>query len=142
MKKKQFLRNWVFFPKLWFSSFCNFATKCCRPQIFPTISSVKSSSLSLKYQRFTTLGFKDIETRKIEFGKKTQFLKKQVFFHRTLVLSFRVRYTTLLRFTLSHYISNIQLFKVNQTNLTNLTGIKRFHNFKFYTMSQRLFSTF
>ena len=42
--------------------------------IFQTINSVKSNSLSLKYQRFTPSGCKDIRVRKCEFVAKTQFL--------------------------------------------------------------------
>ena len=33
-----------------------------------------SNSLSLKYQRFTASGLKDIRIRKFEFVTKTQFL--------------------------------------------------------------------
>ena len=35
---------------------------------------VRSKNISLKYQRFTTLGSKDIGIRKSEFVTKTQFL--------------------------------------------------------------------
>ena len=41
---------------------------------FQTTTSVKPNNISLKYQKFTTLGSKDIETRKSEFVAKTQFL--------------------------------------------------------------------
>jgi len=34
--------------------------------------SVRSNDISLKYQRFTTLGFKDIGIRKLEFVAKNQ----------------------------------------------------------------------
>ena len=38
------------------------------------MNSIRSNNISLKYQRFTTLGSKDIEIRKSEFVAKTQFL--------------------------------------------------------------------
>ena len=38
------------------------------------MSSVRSNNISLKYQRFTTLGFKDIGIRKSEFVAKNQLL--------------------------------------------------------------------
>ena len=37
----------------------------------------RSNNISLKYQRFTTLGSKDIGIRKSEFVAKTQFLSKE-----------------------------------------------------------------
>ena len=42
--------------------------------IFQTMTFVKSNNISLKYQRFTTLGSKDNVSRKSEFVAKTQFL--------------------------------------------------------------------
>ena len=48
------------------------ATRCCRPLIFQTINSVRSKSLSLKYQRFTPSCCKNIEMRTFEFVAKTQ----------------------------------------------------------------------
>ena len=38
------------------------------------MTSVRSNNISLKYQRFTTLGFKDIGIRKSEFVAKNQLL--------------------------------------------------------------------
>ena len=38
---------------------------------------VRSKNISLKYQRFTTLGSKDIWIRKSEFVAKSQFLLKK-----------------------------------------------------------------
>ena len=38
------------------------------------MNSVRSNNESLKYQRFATLGSKDIEILNSEFGAKTQFL--------------------------------------------------------------------
>ena len=57
------------------------ATQCHRPQIFQTISSVRSNNLSLKFQRFTPTGCRDIEMRKFEFAAKTQFLSKHRYNH-------------------------------------------------------------
>ena len=42
--------------------------------IFQTINSVRSNSLSLKYQRFTPSGCKAIGVRKCKFVAKTQLL--------------------------------------------------------------------
>ena len=50
------------------------ATRCRRPLIFQTMSSVRSKSLSLKYYRFTPSGCKDIEIKTFEFVAKTRFL--------------------------------------------------------------------
>ena len=38
------------------------------------MNSVRSNNISLKYQRFTTLGSKDIRIIKSEFVAKTQFV--------------------------------------------------------------------
>ena len=57
-----------FCHKLWFSHFNIFTTQC------QTSNSVGSNNLSLKYQWFTSSGFKDIEFRKFEFVARTQFL--------------------------------------------------------------------
>ena len=74
------------FSLLWKSTFCGFchklrfynsynlATRFSRPLIFQTINSGRSNSLSLKYQRFTPSGCKDIGIRKCKFVAKTQFL--------------------------------------------------------------------
>ena len=45
-----------------------------QPLIFQTMNYVGSNNLSLKYQRFTTLGVKDIGIRKSEFVTKNQLL--------------------------------------------------------------------
>ena len=60
--------------KLWFSNFNIFATKCCRPLIFQTISSARAYNLSLKYLRWTPSGSIDIGVGKFEFVAKTQIL--------------------------------------------------------------------
>ena len=60
--------------KLWLSNSYNLATHSPRPLIFQTIISVRSNSLSLKYQRFTPSGCEAIGVRKCEFVAKTQFL--------------------------------------------------------------------
>ena len=44
------------------------------PFLFQTMNYVTSNSLSLKYQRFTASGLKNIRIRKFEFVTKTQFL--------------------------------------------------------------------
>ena len=46
------------------------ATQCRRPYMFQTVNSVRSNNLSLKYQRFTPSGFKDIRIRNIEVVEK------------------------------------------------------------------------
>ena len=50
------------------------ATQCRRPKIFQTVNSVRSNSLSLKYQRFMLTGCRDKEIKKFEVVAKTQFL--------------------------------------------------------------------
>ena len=45
-----------------------------RPLTFQITTSVSPDIISLKYQRFTTLGSEDIGIRKSEFVAKTQFL--------------------------------------------------------------------
>ena len=59
--------------KLCFSKSYIFIFQCRRPQIFQTMNSVRSNNISLKYQRFTTLGSKDIGIINSEFVAKTQF---------------------------------------------------------------------
>ena len=44
------------------------------PRFFPTLNYVGSHNLSLKYQRVTASGCKDIKIRKPGFVAKTQFL--------------------------------------------------------------------
>ena len=46
----------------------------CRNLTFQTMTTVSSNNTSLKYQRFTTKGSKDIEIRKSEFVARTQLL--------------------------------------------------------------------
>ena len=60
--------------KLWFSNSYIFAVQCYRHFTFQTMTSVRSNNISLKYQRFTTLGSKDMGIRKTEFVARTQFL--------------------------------------------------------------------
>ena len=50
------------------------ATRYHRPLIVQTLNSVRSRSLSLKYQRFASSPYKDIGITKFEFVTKTQFL--------------------------------------------------------------------
>ena len=59
--------------KLWFSNFNIVATQCRRPLRFKTMNAVRSYNVSLKYQRSTSSGCKDIGITKIEFVTKTQF---------------------------------------------------------------------
>ena len=60
--------------KLQFSNPFIFATQCRRPLIFQARNSVILNNQSLKYQRFTPLGPKDIRIRAFEFVTSTQFL--------------------------------------------------------------------
>ena len=64
-------RKWFLPQILIFSYPYIFATICRRPWIFQTIHSVRSNSVSLKYQSFIPLGWKDIGIRKIEFVATT-----------------------------------------------------------------------
>ena len=63
-----------FCHRLWFSNFNISATQCSKPLIFQTMNAVRSYNVSLKNQRFTSSGYKDIRITKIEFVAKTQFL--------------------------------------------------------------------
>ena len=63
-----------FCHKLWFSNFNILETQCRRPLIFQTMNAVRLKNGSLKYQRLTSSGCKDIRITKIEFVGKTQFL--------------------------------------------------------------------
>ena len=56
--------------KLWFSNPYIFSTQCCRPLIFQTMNYVRLSNPSLKYQRFTPTGCRDIGIRKFDFVAK------------------------------------------------------------------------
>ena len=49
-------------------------TQCRRPLIFQTINSIRSNSLGLKYQRFTTTRLQRYRDWKIKFVATTQFL--------------------------------------------------------------------
>ena len=62
--------------ELWFSNPYIYGFQRRRPLTFQTMTSFRSNSISLKYQRFTTLGSKNIGIRKSEFVAKTQFLCK------------------------------------------------------------------
>ena len=59
---------------LWFSNLYIFVIQCRRPLIFQTMNSVRWKNLSLKYQRITPSGGKNIGIRKSELVTKTQFL--------------------------------------------------------------------
>ena len=48
-----------------------FANRCRRPLIFPTLTSERSISLSLKDQRFTPSGCTSIGIRELQFVGKT-----------------------------------------------------------------------
>ena len=71
---KILLKELSFCHKLRFSNSHNLATCFPAPLIFQTFNSGRSNSLSLKYQRFTPLGCKDIGDRKFKFVSKTRFL--------------------------------------------------------------------
>ena len=71
-----------FLPYIWFQP--NVVT------LWQTMNSVRLNSLSLKYERFTLLSYKDIEIRKFKIVAKSQFLwldlikRKQEFTFTTL----------------------------------------------------------
>ena len=54
-----------------------YATQFHRPYIFQTKNSVRTDNLSLKYQMFTSSGFKELRIWKLEFVAKTLFLCNQ-----------------------------------------------------------------
>ena len=60
-----------FCHKLWFSNSYNLGTHFPRPLIFQTINYVSSNSLSLKYQRFTPSGCKDIGIKNVILSKNS-----------------------------------------------------------------------
>ena len=60
------LKELSFCHKLWFSNFNIVETQCRRPLIFQTMNAVRSYTVSLNYQRFTS-GYKDIGITKVEF---------------------------------------------------------------------------
>ena len=69
------LKELSFCHKLRFSNSYNLVTHFPKPLIFKTINSGRPNSLSLKYQRFTPSGCKDIGIRKFKFVAN-QFLYK------------------------------------------------------------------
>ena len=62
--------------KLWFFNPNIFATQSQTQEIFQTMISVRSNSLSLKYQRFTPSGLKDME---LEILSMRQWLNSFVY---------------------------------------------------------------
>ena len=60
--------------KLWFSNPNIFTTQCRKPEIFQTMNFVRSNNQSLKFQKFTSTGCKDIRIITFEFVAKTQFV--------------------------------------------------------------------
>ena len=66
-------RNWVLATNAKFVISIS-STQNRRPLMFQTLNSVRINSLSLKYERFTPTGCKDIGNRTFEFVAKTQFL--------------------------------------------------------------------
>ena len=78
-----------FCHKLWFSNPYIFATQCRRPLIFQTMNHVRPNNISLKHQRFTPLGCKDVEIRKFEFVVKTHFLLREFLSHIRFHFEFR-----------------------------------------------------
>ena len=60
-----------FFPQSLIFYICIFGTHCPKPVIFQTYSYLPSRNQSLKYQRSTTSGSKDIGVRKLELVAKT-----------------------------------------------------------------------
>ena len=74
----QFSKELSLSQKLCFSKPYIFGFQCRRPWIYQTKNSVRSSNVSLKvkYERFATLGSKDIGIINLEFVAKTQFLSR------------------------------------------------------------------
>ena len=56
-----------------------------KPLTIQTMTSIRSNNISLKYQRFTTLGSKDRGIRKSEFVAKTQFLYEFLNFYDSIL---------------------------------------------------------
>ena len=69
----RFIKELSLCQKLFFSKPYIFATQRWRSWIFQTINSVRSNNISLKYQRFTTLGSEELGIINSEFVTKTQF---------------------------------------------------------------------
>ena len=67
------LKEMSFCQKFWFSNPYIFAVWCCKPLMFQTIIIWSKRIHSLKYQRSSTLNYKEIGIRKLEFVAKTQF---------------------------------------------------------------------
>ena len=67
-------RNWDFATNSGFIIIISFQPDVVDPRFFPTLNYVGSHNLSLKYQRVTASGCKDIKIRKKAFVAKTQFL--------------------------------------------------------------------
>ena len=64
-----------FLPQAKINSDSNiFAIIRCKPFIFQTQTILSKSINSLKYLRFTTMGYKEIEIRKLEFVARAQLL--------------------------------------------------------------------
>ena len=78
IQPKSFSKELSFYHKLRFLNSYNLATRFSRPLIFQTINYGRSNSQSLKYQRFTPSGCKDIGIRKCKFVAKTQFLWEKI----------------------------------------------------------------
>ncbi len=68
-------RNWVFATNSDFLIPISLDSNLVKPLTFQTMTSVKSYNISLKYQRFTTLGSKDIGMRKTEFVARIQWIQ-------------------------------------------------------------------
>ena len=60
-----------FCHKLKFSNPFIFANQCCGPLIFQTLNYVRSTDVSLKYQKCTPSSCKDIVMKKFELEAKT-----------------------------------------------------------------------
>ena len=67
------VKNWVFEQTLNFYPYI-FGTQSRKLLIIQTMNYILSIILSVKYQRFTKLGSKDIGTGKFKFLAKTQVL--------------------------------------------------------------------
>ena len=65
-----FIKELSSFHKVLFLNLYIFSTRCCRPLIFQTMNSVRSNSLSLKYQKL----YFNMLLINFKFVAKTQFL--------------------------------------------------------------------
>ena len=59
-----------FCHKLWFSNFNIVATQFRRLLVFQTMKAIRSNNVSLKYQRFTSSGCKEIRLIKVSLWQK------------------------------------------------------------------------